>query len=262
MNKILYALVSLLAFASCADTYTITGSSNDPSLDGRMLYLKVLQNNDFKNVDSCDVVHGQFNFQGTIDTTRMANLFMDDESLTPLVLEAGDITVKLNVTQRVIGGTPLNDKLYQFFKAYYQLESRKAELVHQHDQALMNGIAEEAIVPRLNAEAEKIANDEDKLVTNFVTSNFDNVLGPGVFFMVTIDQQYPMLSPWIEDIMSRATDNFKNDAYVKDFYQKAQENEQIMNGMRQAPTTQAPQPAQPEAAPAPTPNELAKPAQE
>lgn len=41
--------------------------------------------------------------------------------------------------------------------------------------------------------------------------------------------QYPMLSPWIEDIMSKATEHFKSDPYVKDYYQKAQENQAIMN---------------------------------
>ena len=55
--------------------------------------------------------------------------------------------------------------------------------------------------------------------------------------------------------MSKATDNFKNDPYVKDYYQKAQENEQIMNGMKEAPT------APPVPLPAPTPNELAKPSE-
>lgn len=64
--------------------------------------------------------------------------------------------------------------------------------------------------------------------------------------------QYPMLSPWIEDIMSKATEHFKNDPYVKDYYQKAQENEQIMNGTRDAgqdaSAMQAPQ-VDPNAAP-------------
>ena len=87
---------------------------------------------------------------------------------------------------------------------------------------------------KLNEEAIRLADQEDKLVTSFVTENFDNVLGPGVFFMVTMRNQYPMLSPWIEDIMSKATEHFKNDPYVKDYYQKAQENEQIMNGTRDA----------------------------
>ena len=90
--------------------------------------------------------------------------------------------------------------------------------------------------------------------------NFDNVLGPGVFFMVTIGYDYPELTPWIEDIMSKATDKLKNDAYVKDYYTKAQENQQIMNGMKDV-SMPAPAPT-PQAAPAPTPNDLAQPTKE
>lgn len=84
---------SLTAFlASCAESYNIKGTSNMSTLDGRMLYLKVLKNNDFSNVDSCDVVHGEFQFAGNIDTVRMANIFMDNESVLPLILKAATST--------------------------------------------------------------------------------------------------------------------------------------------------------------------------
>lgn len=262
MNKILYAFITLLAMTSCANSYNIQGTSNVSTLDGRMLYLKILKNNDFKNIDSCDVVHGQFHFDGNLDSVRMANIFMDDEAVLPLVLESGDINVKLDDAQQVVSGTPLNDKLFKFFKKYQQLQNQQMELVHKHDQAIMNGNDMEVVTRKLNEEAIQLADQEGKLVTSFVTENFDNVLGPGVFFMVTMRNQYPMLSPWIEDIMSKATEHFKNDPYVKDYYQKAQENEQIMNGTRDAgqdaSAMQAPQ-VDPNAAPAPTANDLAKP---
>lgn len=262
MNKILYAFITLLAMTSCANSYNIQGTSNVSTLDGRMLYLKILKNNDFKNIDSCDVVHGQFHFDGNLDSVRMANIFMDDEAVLPLVLESGDINVKLDDAQQIVSGTPLNDKLFKFFKKYQQLQNQQMELVHKHDQAIMNGSDMEMVTRKLNEEAIRLADQEDKLVTSFVTENFDNVLGPGVFFMVTMRNQYPMLSPWIEDIMSKATEHFKNDPYVKDYYQKAQENEQIMNGTRDAgqdaSAMQAPQ-VNPNAAPAPTANDLAKP---
>lgn len=263
MNKILYAFVSLLAFTSCAQTYNITGSSNMSTLDGQKLYLKVLKNNDFKNVDSCDVVHGQFEFSGTVDSACMANIFMDKDFLLPLVLEGGDITVKFDNTQQSVTGTPLNDKLDKFVKRYNQLKSQEAELVHRHDQAIMDGSNMQAVNSQLQAQAARLSDQEDKLVTNFVCSNFDNVLGPGVFFMFTIDNEYPMLSPWVEDIMSRATEKFKNDPYVKDYYQKAQENEQIMNGMKDAGPGVPPPPGGPDGVQqpqdGPTANDLARP---
>ena len=95
MNKIFYAIITLLAITSCANNYNIQGTSNVSTLDGRMLYLKILKNNEFKNIDSCDVVHGQFHFCGNLDSVKMANIFMDDEAVLPLVLESGDINVMM-----------------------------------------------------------------------------------------------------------------------------------------------------------------------
>ena len=186
MNKILYALLIVMAVTSCANSYNIQGTSNVSTLDGRMLYLKVLKNNDFKNIDSCDVVHGQFQFCGTYDTVRMANIFMDDESVIPVVIEKGDITIRLDNTQQTVSGTPLNDELFKFFNRYNQLKNQEAELLHTHDRAIMNGSDMEIVNAKLHQEAIRLSEQEDKLVTTFVTDNFDNVLGPGVFFMVTI----------------------------------------------------------------------------
>lgn len=232
MNKIIYTFISVMALTSCANSFNVQGTSNDSELDGHKLYLKVLKNNEFKNIDSCDVVHGQFRFTGTVDSIRMANLFMDDNSLLPIVIEQGDIKIDMDYAQQKISGTPLNDKLFKFFNKYNQIKNQENELVHRHDQAIMNGLDMNVVNAQLHREATVLSEQEDKLITGFVTENFDNVLGPGVFFMVTIGNQYPQLTPWIEDIMSKATDKFKSDAYVKDYYEKAQENQQIMNGMK------------------------------
>ena len=43
MNKIIYALLAVLALTSCANTYNISGTSNVSTLDGRKLYLKILK---------------------------------------------------------------------------------------------------------------------------------------------------------------------------------------------------------------------------
>lgn len=231
MNKIIYALLSIALLASCGNSYTVQGSSNVSTLDGRMLYLKVLKDNELKNVDSSEVVHGQFQFSGSIDSTKMATIFMDEESIMPIVLENGEINIKLDLTQQTVSGTPLNDKLFEFIDRYNQLQNEVNELGHKQSLAIMDGEDELETNIRLSKEADVIAMKEDSLITNFIVDNFDNVLGPGVFMMITAAYRYPELTPWIEDIMSKATDKFKNDPYVKDYYQKAQENQAIMNGM-------------------------------
>ena len=257
MSRILYALLAFATLTSCANSYNIQGSSNVSILDGRMLYLKVYNDGELKNVDSCEVVHGQFHFQGTVDSAKMTTLFMDDKSVMPVVLETGDITVRIDNTQQVVTGTTLNEKLFKFIDEYNKLDNQVVDLGHKQSQAIMDGEDEMVVNERLNKEAMQIAQKKDELQTSFIEENFDNVLGPGVFFMLTAGYPYPELSPWIEALMSKATDNFKNDSYVKDYYEKAKQNEAIMNGTADQPM---PEGQQMPAVPAPpTPSQMATP---
>ena len=231
MKKYYTVLMIIVAtLTSCVGSYNIEGSSNVPTLDGRMLFLKVLDKNEIKSIDSCDILHGKVHFAGTIDSMRMATLFMDDDGIMPLVLEKGDIQINIDNTQQKVSGTPLNDKLSAFLEEYNRLVAEMNELQHQQDRAIMDGQDMDKVNAMLAEKADKLAGKEDKLITSFITDNMDNVLGPFCFYMITSAYNVPQLSPWIDDIMSKATDTFKNDPYVKDYYQKAMQNEAIMNG--------------------------------
>ena len=110
MNKICYVIIGLLTLTSCANTFNIAGTTSVSTLDGQKLYLKVLKDSMMKNLDSCDVVHGQFQFAGSIDSVRVANIIFDNSGSIPVVLEDGSIQVKIDNTQETVSGTPLNDK--------------------------------------------------------------------------------------------------------------------------------------------------------
>lgn len=240
MNKIIYTFALVAVLTSCASSYRVEGSSSVSALDGNKLYLRAVKDGEAKNIDSCDVVHGEFHFAGLLDTVRMANLYMDDESIMPVVLEEGDIVIKIDNASQTVGGTPLNDSLYHFIDRHNQLISRMNELSHRQSQMLLDGIDEETIDRELSIEAAQIAQQEDSLVTNFIVDNYENVLGPGVFMMITSQYRFPVLTPQIEYIMSKATKTFKNDSYVREYYQAAQENEQRMNGLSETASTPAP----------------------
>lgn len=263
MNRFLYATLLVALCASCSKSFNIQGTSNISMLDGRMLYLKAVRGGELKNIDSCEVVHGQFKFAGATDSTNMATIFMDDESVMPIVIEEGNITIQLNSTKQSCTGTDLNDRLFAFIEKYNALQTRYSDLSHRENQAIMDGADMDATYRQLTADAERIAAEEDKLITSFICDNFDNVLGPGVFMMVTSAYQYPELTPWIEDIMSKATDTFKNDSYVKDYMAAAQRNQNISNGLEApAPQPQAPLTSAPGVPAPPTPAELAQPKEE
>lgn len=251
MNKsLLYVLAAVGVLTSCAESYSVQGSSSIASLDGSKLYLKAVKSGELKNIDSCDVVHGQFRFSGLLDTVRMTTLYMDDEGIMPVVLEKGEISIRIDNTSRRVTGTPLNEELYDFLNRHDQLDNEMSELTHRHSQMLLEGEDEDIINQMLSLEAARIAQQEDSLVTHFIIDNFDNVLGPGVFMMMTGSYPYPVLTPQIEDIMSKATAKFKNDPYVKEYYQTANEIQARENGLvddatlppptQQAPLTQSP----------------------
>ena len=244
MSKIYYTFIAVatVLLTSCASSYNVRGTSSVSAMDGSKLYLKAVKNNDLQNIDSCEVVHGEFHFAGLLDTVRMVSLFMDDESIMPLVLEEGEIVIRIENAVQSVSGTPLNDSLYVFIDKHNQLSSRMSELSHRQSQMLLDGVDEAQINRQLSAEANEIAAEEDQLVTKFICDNFDNVLGPGVFMMITGQYRYPVLTPQIEDIMSKATDKFKKDPYVRDYYQTAQENEARMNGTKDLDDVAAPLP--------------------
>ena len=248
MNKLLFATVAAALLTSCASSYNVTGSSSVSALDGSKLYLKALKDGKVKNIDSCDVVHGEFHFAGLLDSVRLVNLYMDEESILPVILEEGDIQVKIGPAGPTVGGTPLNDSLYKFIDKHNQLINQMNELGHKQNQMILDGIDERTIDEQLDAEAAQIATAEDELVTKFIEANYNNVLGPGVFMMITSQYRYPILTPQIEYIMSKATKAFKDDPYVKEYYRTAQEIQARQNGLIEDQPQAAPQ-----AAPAPEP---------
>lgn len=248
MNKLLYAFITIMAFTSCAKSYYIQGTSNVSSLDGRKLYLKGGSADTLFTIDSCDVVHGEFTFKGNLDSVQIVQVYMDDVNLEfPLVLEEGDIILKLDNTQQSVSGTPLNDKINAFWRKFTQLRNQYVEIDHEEGVAIMNGHDEEATNTRLIKKALKVYANTDKLFTNFVTENFDNPLAPwGFLTRVTYDMTpnaYPIwmndylymnamsqLSSWVEYIMAKAPEHFKINSDVKSFYDYYQQAQSEMNG--------------------------------
>ena len=229
-KTILTSLCLLASLTSCVNLYDVQGSSSMANLDGRMLYLKGVQNDELLAMDSCDVVHGEFHFKGNLDTISMVNLYMGDEWIMPVVLEEGPILINISTAQQRVSGTPLNDKLYEFLGEKIQIQNQMAELSHQESQAIMNGEDLEAVHASLMMQAQQLAMKLDRLETTFITDNFDNILGPSIFETLCSGFQYPIITPQIEEIMSRATDKFKSNPFVKNYYRTAQENMLLLQG--------------------------------
>ena len=96
------------------------------SLDGKMLYLKSLRDGEWVKLDSAEVVHGLFSMKGKMDSVQMVTLYMDEESIMPIVLESGKITVTISNTDLKAVGTSLNNALYEFISKRNRQDRRFA----------------------------------------------------------------------------------------------------------------------------------------
>lgn len=227
--KSIYTVVFLLVFTSCASEYQIQGSSSVSRLDGKMLFVKVPQGNEMMSVDSAEVVHGLFKMQGVIDTTMLASLYMDDQSIMPLVMEKGNIEIRIDNARIIVKGTPLNERLYDFVGKKNLLDDRAYEVDRMESRMIMDGHSMDEVEKEIAKEREKLTDEMNELVKNFIQENYENVLGPGVFIMLCNGLPYPLLTPLMEEIVEKAPDSFKNNDMVREYVEVARENMEKMN---------------------------------
>lgn len=224
MNKLILFLFSLFVFASCASEYQIEGSSSVSRLDGKMLFVKVLKGEEMVNVDSAEVVHGMFAMKGQIDSSVIASLYMDEQSIMPFVVERGNIRISIENARISVTGTPLNDRLYDFVGKKNSLDDRAYELERMESRMIMDGKSSDEIEEEMIREREKLSEEMNVLAKDFIQANYENVLGPGVFLMLCNSFPYPVLTPVIEEIVNEAPGHFQNNLLVKEYMNAAREN--------------------------------------
>ncbi|MBQ8455518.1 MAG: DUF4369 domain-containing protein [Bacteroidaceae bacterium] len=232
MNNRSYILLlsALLTLVSCRSQYMVKGSSNVDELEGKVLTLKVFVDGEMKSIDSTRVVHGRFSFSGGMDSTMLANVFMAGSSLMPIVLEEGEVNLNIEETKQTATGTPLNDTLSGFIQRKTQLDARMVELSHMEARMYMDGMDHDEINYELSRQSQQIAAENDQLITQFIRANYNNVLGPGIFMILTSRLPYPVLSPQIEEIITNAPPYFLGHPYVREYIRKAKEYEEETKG--------------------------------
>ena len=215
----------LLPFlASCTNKYKIEGTSSVNSLDGKMLYLKSLRDGEWVKLDSAEVAHGLFSMKGKVDSVQMVTLYMDDESIMPIVLENGKIKVNISNSDIKAVGTPLNTALYEFIEKRNRLEESIGELEQKETRMVMDGGDLDEIHSQLAVEGDSLM----KEMNTFISTNYENVLGPNVFIMLCSSLPYPIMTPQIDDIIKDAPYSFKSNKLVREFLSKAKENMKLI----------------------------------
>lgn len=226
---IIISMCLLVSLCSCSTQYNISGNSSVATLDGRMLYLKTCGDDDIMlKVDSCEVVHGKFNFMGVIDSVCMGELFMGNESVMPVVIETGDISILINdLEQRVTGGS-LNNRLYQFLGKRTKIENQIMELSHQEAHLILAGNDPFRTHKLVQKKTDELYEEITKLETEFVLENDNNVLGSTYFMVLCNQYPYPIITSQIKNILKKSSDKFRNLPFVRTYVNAAEQNMQYM----------------------------------
>lgn len=220
-----------MALSSCTQRMDIQGTTSIPELEERMLYLRVYSDGDMVVVDSTRITHGKFHFTGKApETTVMASLFMGDQSIMPVVIEKDlPLTIVLNDNERKVTGSELNDSLFSFIRRKTAIDQAITELPHRESRMILEGKDHDEILAQLNQEAAALSAQDEELVMGFIKANMNNVLGPGVFMIVTSSFPYPILDPSLEQLVTLASPYFLDDPYVKEYIRMARENMEKLN---------------------------------
>lgn len=228
MNRLLPLLSLLIVLTSCGKQYKIEGSSSINRLDGKMLFVKTLQDNgEWTVVDSAEIIHGMFTMKGKIDTVLFAALFMNDDNIMPLVVESGNVKISIAYDNVDANGTPMNNALYEFIHKKNDYDSKIEELESKEARMVMEGVGLKDIYEEINKEGEALTKASGEYVKKFISDNYETILGPNIFAILCSSLPYPVMTPQIEDILKDAPYTFKNHRLVKEFTNKAKENMQL-----------------------------------
>lgn len=221
----------LLALAACSPSYNITGTSLQSIYDGDMVYLRPIGSENEAAVDSCKIVHGAFSMSGPVDSVMCVRMFIGNAGDNiPIILEEGEITVMDQVYAMKVEGTPLNDKFYAFMTERDSLLTLLKDLPRKESSMILAGYDHDEILRNLGEAEGSLRMAIDKLETDFVTSNYDNVLGL-TYFLVLCDNAYqqfgyPTTTPQIEEIYSRAPEDFRQHKDVVEYMNLCEEEEE------------------------------------
>lgn len=224
MTRLLYILSIVSSLFSCTKGYRIMGTSNISSIDGKTITLMTSSNNEWKMLDSCEVLHGQFRMKGKIDSNMIVTLFLDGQPVMPMILEPGKMDITISNIMLKVEGTPLNDSLYGFIARKYKLDLRVIELERMESQMIMNGFSQEEIQYSVDSAYQCLSEDMRNLVCDFIGRNYHNVLGLCGFSMLCNGLPYPAITPLIQTVIDDAPQSFLNHPSIRDFLMAAREN--------------------------------------
>lgn len=229
LGLVLLCAVMLTGCRASQGQYELVGNNSVHELEGSTLSLRIFDSDTLRTINQSSVEHGKFNFSGEFDSVVMCNLFKGDICVMPVVIEQGRLQVQIDEKLQNVTGGAMNDSLYLFIHRKSLIDDELQMLPRRESQMLLDGMDFEHVQQTLMEESHRLMYELDRLETNFIVSNSGNVMGPGVFMILTSGMEYPYITPQIEEILMNAKPYFLAHPYVKKWVEAARQNMEMLH---------------------------------
>lgn len=142
MKKIAILLVAALSVIACKkEGYEISGVAKGVE-NGKQVFLEIQNEKGPVTLDTAVVESEKFKFDGKL-TEGIELAFVRIESLNnsmPIILENGDINLEINkdtIQKSIIGGTPNNEKFYEYNKSSQEIINRMLKFQEENQAKLV-----------------------------------------------------------------------------------------------------------------------------
>lgn len=170
------------------------------------------------SIDSCRVVHGRFNFGGEMDSVVLAQVYLSNAMMVPVVLEKEPLLINIDPVGQEVRGGRLNERLYKFLQKRDRLENQLWQAEQECIKKLRNN--KEDILSaheELRKRSLKLNQQIEEAETRFVVDNYTNALGPGYFIMLCNQQIFPAMTKQLETIADGAPAEFLCHPYIHNY---------------------------------------------
>lgn len=221
MRHLFHTIIVALTLTSCASQYNIDGNSSLACLDGQKLYLRFTNYDNHQiqvvNLDSCEVIHGRFTFGGSIDSIALAEVYMGNEMLMPIVLEGGQLLMQVDNYGQTVTGGPLNERLTDFLKRRLRYDNDLWELDRKARKMLYEGASMKDVVARLEPRRRALTQQLEEMEIAFVLDNINNALGLGYFMQMANQLGFPTMTDQLQRIADQAPEAFLRHPQVSNY---------------------------------------------
>jgi len=221
MKKIAILLVAALSVIACKkEGYEISGVAKGVE-NGKQVFLEIQNEKGPVTLDTAVVESEKFKFDGKL-TEGIELAFVRIESLNnsmPIILENGDINLEINkdtIQKSIIGGTPNNEKFYEYNKSSQEIINRMLKFQEENQAKLVQSQQnnDTLVYKQLMDEYSKFQDEMNLHSKEFVSKNpkafisvllLENFLLRNYLTPVEIKEMYDKL-----DVSVRETKSGKN----------------------------------------------------